>query len=63
MAYNLWSNAMISRLQGTPESAREHFLTAPDDSGAAGIGHALKTMEHVETVGDDNQEQEDRRYV
>lgn len=54
---------MISRLQGTPESAREHFLTAPDDSGAAGIGHALKTMEHVETVGDDNQEQEDRRYV
>lgn len=44
---------MISRLQSIPESAREHFLTAPDDSGAAGLGHTLKTMEHVETVGDE----------
>lgn len=44
---------MISRLQSTPASAWEHFLTAPDDSGAAGLGHALKTMEHVATVGDD----------
>ena len=43
---------MISRLQSTPESAGEHFLTAPDDC-AAGLGHTLKTMEHVEMVGEE----------